>query len=130
MIVVDASALVGALLQIPPGSEAFAARDAAAQLSAPEILVPEVLGAVRRLERRRHISAHRARSAVDDLLGLDLALYPHRPLSRRAFELRANMTMADALYVTLAEMTGSPLLSVDRRLARAAARHTAVAVVP
>jgi predicted nucleic acid-binding protein len=38
----------------------------------------------------------------------------------RVWELRANLTAYDAAYVALAEALGAPLLTRDRRLARAA----------
>jgi len=96
---------------------------------APEILVPEVLSAVRRAERRGKVSPHRVEGAVDDLLALELELIPHSALARRAFELRANVTCGDALYVALAEALGEPLLTADAGLARAVRRHTNVEVV-
>lgn len=129
MIVVDASALVSDLLDISPGSDAVRGLDDGETLGAPEILIAEVLGSVRRLEHLGDVSRHRAQGAVTDLLDLEIELYPHRPLALRAFELRANVTASDALYVALAEALGVPLLTIDGRLARAVVRHTAVNVL-
>ena len=37
----------------------------------------------------------------------------------RCWELRANVTVYDAVYVALAELLGAPLVSADRKLANA-----------
>lgn len=130
MIIVDASALVSDLLSLGQESNALHHLGESGTLGAPEILVAEVLGGVRRLEHLGDISHHRAQGAVTDLLDLEIRLYQHRPLARRAFELRSNVTASDALYVALAEALDIPLLTIDGRLARAVRRHTAVKVLP
>lgn len=45
--------------------------------------------------------------------------YPHDPLSDRAWELRDTVTAYDAPSVALAEATGAPLITCDRRLSAA-----------
>jgi len=57
---------------------------------------------------------------------LAVELYPSLPLRGRAWELRSNLTAADALFVTLAEQLGEPLATKDPALAKAAAKHTAI----
>jgi predicted nucleic acid-binding protein len=47
-------------------------------------------------------------------------------LLARAWNMRRNFTVYDALYVALAEAASAPLLTSDRRLARAVRRHTDV----
>ncbi len=54
-----------------------------------------------------------------DLLDLDLELYGHEPLVRRAWRLRGNLTAYDAAYVALAEGLDAPLLTTDENLAGA-----------
>src|SRR5664279_171087 len=56
--------------------------------------------------------------AVTDLIDLPLRRAPHRPLLRRCWELRQNLTSYDACYVALAETLDVPLLTSDRRVAR------------
>ncbi len=56
---------------------------------------------------------------VDDLAGLRLTYYPHLPLLGRAIELGSNLSTYDAVYIALAEVLDSPLLTCDRRLGRA-----------
>lgn len=45
--------------------------------------------------------------------------YPALPLLRRAFQLRANVTAYDAVYIALAEGLACPLATTDVRLANA-----------
>ena len=43
----------------------------------------------------------------------------HRPLLGRAWQLRNALSAPEAIYVALAEALSAPLLTLDRRLARA-----------
>ncbi len=47
------------------------------------------------------ISDRRFASAIDDLEALDVDRYPTLQLVRRSYELRANVTAYDAVYVAL-----------------------------
>ena len=58
----------------------------------------------------------RAEQALQDFLALGLTRYPHVPLLARAFELRDNATVYDALYLALAEALGATLLTRDAAL--------------
>lgn len=93
-------------------------------LHAPELLDFEVLATLRRRERRGELAEGRAREAIADLRDLPLFLHPARPLLDRAWELRANVTAADGLYLALAEALGGRLLTTDGGLAQAARTHT------
>jgi len=50
-------------------------------------------------------------------------------LLNRALDLAGSLTAYDALYVALAEVTETPLLTRDRKLARAASSLVEVEVV-
>lgn len=130
MIVLDASAAVEILQRSPRGrsleKHVFADR---ASVHAPDLLHVEVLGALRRVERRGELSAHRAEQALLDLHDLPISLYPSGPLLTRAWELRANLTAADALYTALAESLDAALLTTDRRMATGVATQTSVTLV-
>lgn len=53
----------------------------------------------------------------------------HAALLNRALDLAGSLTAYDALYVALAEVTETPLLTRDRKLARAASSLVEVEVV-
>ena len=55
-----------------------------------------------------------------DLVDLPLTRHAAEPFLGRAWQLRANVTAYDALYVALAEALGAVLVTCDARLARAA----------
>jgi predicted nucleic acid-binding protein len=112
-----------------------AARDVAAllavegSLAAPELLVFETLAVLRREVIRGRLRAERADGAVEDLGDLGLELFPSMPLRQRAWDMRENLTVADALFVALAEALGEPLATKDRGLAAAARSHAGVETI-
>lgn len=117
-MVVDASAL-GEILRGSPQGHAVAVRLRGKPLAAPELVDAEVLSALRRVASAGVMTEDRAAAAVRALIGAPIRRYRHRPLVRRAWELRGQVTPYDALYVTLAEALGVPLVTCDGRLARA-----------
>jgi predicted nucleic acid-binding protein len=117
MIVVDASAVIEALLRTP----AAAAVDArlfepGETLLAPHLLDVEVAQVIRHYVAIGDIDANRGREALDDFADLRLRRYPHDWLLPRIWELRHDLTAYDAVYVALA----APLLTRDSGLAAAA----------
>ena len=120
MIVLDASALVELILDTPTG-QLVAARiaDPAEDLHAPHLADIEVVQALRRYVREGEIDASAAAVALDDFRALDLQRYAHEPLLERVWELRKNLTAYDAVYVALAEVLDSILLTCDGPLSRA-----------
>ena len=65
-----------------------------------------------------------------DLLGRDISLYPFAPFADRVWELRRNLTSYDAWYVAIAEFLDCPLVTLDRRLARAPGLSCRIVVPP
>ena len=120
MIVVDASALVELILATPTG-QLVAARiaDSAEALNAPHLADIEVAQALRRGVREGDIDAETAATALDDFRALDLHRHAHEPLLGRVWELRQNLTAYDAVYVALAEVLDSVLVTCDGPLSRA-----------
>ena len=120
MIVLDASTLVELILDTPTG-QLIAARiaDPADGLHVPHLADVEVVQALRRYVRAGELDAAAAEVALDDFRALDLQRHAHEPLLERAWELRKNLTAYDAVYVALAEVLDSVLLTCDRRLSRA-----------
>ena len=120
MIVLDASALVELVLDTPTG-HAVATRiaDPALGLHVPHLADVEVAQALRRYAKDGELDAAEATLALDDLRALDLQRHAHEPLLDRVWELRQNLSAYDAVYVALAEVLDTTLLTCDGRLARA-----------
>ena len=122
-LVVDASALVEYLLRTERGEEvepAVTSRET--DLHVPALCDVEVTAALRRGNLSRALSQSRLEEALSDYLDLPLARHGHQTLLPRILGLRANFTSYDAAYVALAERLEAPLLTADRRLARACGR--------
>ena len=117
-VVVDASALVAAL--VDSGREGKWAESVVAEgsLAGPELVLAEASNILRRLERAGAISRLEANSAYRDLLRLDMELFPFAPFANRVWALRSNLTSYDAWYVALAEALDCPLVTLDRKLGR------------
>lgn len=99
-------------------------------LHAPSLCDVELAAVLRRGLLAGRLGGARARAALADYLDLPLVRHGHRGLLARILELRENFSAYDAVYVALAEGLGAELLTADRALARAARRHTEVAVLP
>ena len=129
MTVLDTSGVVDYLLGDGAAQDVRELLAAGGPAAAPDLLVFEVLAVLRRATARGAIGAERAGAAVEDLGDLAIELFPSLALRRRAFELRENLTAADALFAALAELLGEPLVTKDAGLARAVREHTAVEVI-
>lgn len=124
MTIVDASAIVDILVPQAgrPRAQLIAELpEPAAPWLAPDVLVFEVFAVIRRLLLRGVLRERAATRALAQLRALPIELVPSAALLVAAWELRANFSAADSLYAALALRAGEPLLSSDRRLARAAA---------
>lgn len=129
-MVVDASALLDIILSTAPGAALSAglARSSSGPV-APELVAIEAHAVLRTKGLAREYSPEvidRARIELDEL---GVTPIRHAVLLDRAWDLRQNFTIADGLYVALAELADRPLLTSDLRLARAARRHTAIEVL-
>lgn len=118
--VLDASALVLALVGRSGAAEELRARLPTIRRHAPHLIDAEVGNVLRRHERSGLISTEEAQLAV----GIGHALIDHRyphtgEMAQRAWRYRATISFYDALYVALAAGLGVPLLTADARLARA-----------
>jgi predicted nucleic acid-binding protein len=116
--VVDASLLVAALIDSSPEGTWAEEIVAGGPLYAPELVSVEVTNILRRLERAKQITTAAANAAYEDLLQLDIELFPFQPFSQRIWELRHDVTSYDAWYVALAESISLPLATLDRKLAK------------
>jgi predicted nucleic acid-binding protein len=130
MIVVDASAMLEALLRTPAAKAVEKwLFDPRQTLHAPHLLDIEVAQVIRRYSANGEIDSERGRAALADLADFPLHRYPHDFLLPRIWDLRNNLTACDAAYVALAEALDAPLLTCDRRLAAAAGYHARVELV-
>lgn len=120
MIVLDASVLANVVGDDGgDGGEARAAVGAERHVSLPDLADVETVSVLRRRWLEGTLDDRRFAAAIDDLAALPFVRYPALPLMHRAFELRANVTPYDAVYVALAEALRCDLVSADARLGRA-----------
>lgn len=91
-VVIDASALVAALVDSGSEGEWAAGVTASGSLLAPEPVLVETANTLRRLEASDTITRLEATSAFRDLLRLDLELLPFAPFAERVWQLRGNLT--------------------------------------
>jgi predicted nucleic acid-binding protein len=117
-VVIDASALVDLIVQ-SERAPAVAQAVGATEMVAPDVVNPEVLSILRRLERTGALAARQAVQAVDDLMDAPVRRFSTLPLLAEAWTLRASVSAADACYVVLARILRCPLVTADRRFSRA-----------
>ena len=118
--VLDASAVVEVVLGTPAGAQiGRRLADPAISLHSPEVVDLEVLNVIRRYVQAKRMAPDRAAAAVRSFSELDLQRHSHGPMLERIWGRRSNLSAYDAAYVALAEILDGPLLTTDRRLARA-----------
>lgn len=115
-MVTDASAVLAALADDDDWALGMMRRSG---LSAPAVMPFEVGEVLQRRRRQGQLDGTAAALAHRELLGMRVDLWPHEALAGRAWELRENVSYSDACYVALAELLDAPLVTLDRRLARA-----------
>ena len=100
-------------------------------LAEPDLLAPylidlEVTQGLRRIDLLDSAdlteTLHRYRSLL-------IRRFEHLPLLPRIWALRHNLTAYDAAYVALAEATGAPLVTADRKLSSTPGHRAEVVVV-
>jgi len=119
MLVIDASALVAALVDSGADGTWAARQLEQASLAAPHLIMVEAANILRRSVRAGDISADTGALAHVDLVSLPIELYPYQPFAARVWELRENLTAYDAWHVALAEAIDAELFTLDERIARA-----------
>jgi predicted nucleic acid-binding protein len=130
VIVLDSSAAVDYLVALDPGVWVEEQLLAADEVHAPHLIDVEVPNALRRRVHTGVLTALRAEQALADLAELDLTRYPHLPFVGRMWELRDNLSAADAVFAALAEALGATLVTTDRTLARAPGLRAPIAMPP
>ena len=130
MLVVDASCLFEVVASTPGADGIRAALREDEEQAAPHLLDAEVLGIIRRHHELGRLDDTAANQAVMDLRDWPGERFGHRSLLDRAWQLRATIRGADALYVALAEVLDATLLTLDARLARAPGPRCRVQLAP
>ena len=125
-VAIDASALVALLLD--GGADGRWATEAisGADLVAPALVEFEAANIIRRHELAGLVGADQAAQAHMDLLELTIELWPYELVAARAWQLRDNLSIYDAGYVAVAEITDAPLVTLDRRIGGAPGLRCAV----
>jgi predicted nucleic acid-binding protein len=126
VLVVDTSAVIGALVGRPPDRQLLDRLGVDGDLCAPHLLDIELLHALRRLVIGGQLSEDRAADARDDFADLAVARYEHTLVADRTWELRHNLTAYDATFVALAELLDVPLVTCDAPLADAPGNRAAI----
>jgi predicted nucleic acid-binding protein len=75
------------------------------------------------------VSSGRAEEAISDLAAFDLHRHIHLDLLDRAWKLRDNISVYDAVYVALAEAIDAPIITCDGPLARTPGHRARIEVV-
>jgi predicted nucleic acid-binding protein len=117
-VVLDASAAIELLLRTPAGEQADAA------LRGYRVVVPahfdaEVFSALGRLVRGGNLAENLVAPILDELAHAPFLRYTLQPLLADAWKLRHNLSLRDALYVSLARRLGTAFVTADARLAKA-----------
>jgi predicted nucleic acid-binding protein len=118
VIVVDGSALAVAVADTTERGAAVRARLTDGAIG-PHLVDAELGQVLRGLVLRGVLASTEAERSLRLGEALVVERYAHPPLRPRAWELRANVSFYDGLYVALAETASLPLVTADRKLARA-----------
>ncbi len=119
-MIVDASVLLHAFLpdEMQPQALAVVREHAAGRvhLKGPALLPYELSNAVLQAERRGRIHRDQADRIIESFASLDIEIVPQTwgemlPLARQY-----DRSAYDAAYLTLAQQTGEPLVTGDKRL--------------
>jgi predicted nucleic acid-binding protein len=119
--VVDCSVLA-AVLWGEPGSEEVATWLLGKALHAPHLLVCEIAN-VARTKARSGCPDTEVMTGLDTFARQRVVLHASDPHAVWQLAQRYQLTAYDAAYLSLASDLNAPLLTLDRRLAEAAARH-------
>lgn len=118
-LVLDASASVDLLLDTTAGRSLQQDIPRGATWWVPEHFFVEVAGALRRAELHNVAPSARVATAFSSLSTAPLRRVQVRPLLLEAWAKRPNITVADAIYVVLAEHLQAALVTSDRNLVNA-----------
>ena len=129
-MVLDASGAVELLLNTASGKRLSARlADETAVIHVPHLIDAEIAQVLRRYVLRGMLDDRSGETALRRWRDFDVERYPHEPLLDRVWELRANVTAYDAIYLALAEALSTVFVTGDRRLARVPGARIAIELV-
>jgi predicted nucleic acid-binding protein len=125
--VVDTSALVGLVtLDVEELPAELVDRLSKVTPHVPDIIDVEFHHALRGLSLGKKISAERAEHARGLFADIPKVRYATQYLSDRIWFLRHHLAAYDACFIALAEMLDAPLITIDRKQARATGHQARV----
>ncbi len=89
------------------------------EFQSPYLIEVEYLHVLRRLAYQGDITSPLARRAIEEFTELPITMYAHTPLFERMWQHRKQISAYDAAFLSLAESLEVPLITCDRKLARA-----------
>lgn len=122
--VVDASVAVKWYLPEQHGDCATRLCRSGTVLEAPDLLHSEIGNALWKRIRRKELTRDQAGEIIIALSRMPIEMYPSRLLSAAALQIACEMdlTVYDGLYIATAMLTGSRLVTADRRVYETARR--------
>ncbi|MFD2094031.1 type II toxin-antitoxin system VapC family toxin [Blastococcus deserti] len=118
-VVIDSSAVVAALVSERSDGEWSCDAMRGQTLMAPAHIHVEVSNVLRRSVLAGHLARDVAALIHDELVQMRIRTVAFETLAGRAWALHPDVTAYDAAYVALAEELAAPLVTLDRRLAKA-----------
>ena len=119
IIVVDASAVIAALVNYGDNGRWAERQLRSVRLAAPHLMPAEAANVLRRAEYNGKISSDVAGLVYRDLIDLPVELHSFDRFATRVWELRGTIASYDAWYVAIAELLDAPLVTLDVKLSRA-----------
>ena len=117
-MVLDASGAVELLLNTASGGKLRTRlADEDEIVHVPHLIDLEIAQVLRRYALHRALDDQAGALALQRWRDFDVERYPHEPLLDRVWQLRANVSAYDAVYIALAEALSTVLVTGDRRLA-------------
>ena len=120
MIILDNSVVVAYLTAPAAAPEILSLMQSDQLFGAPDFIYLEFANVLRKIEAKKKLDAVRCASAIADLAGMPIIIYPVQPLLEYIWSLRHNFSGYDAAYVAVARNLGATLATRDARLAKAA----------
>jgi hypothetical protein len=117
-LVVDASVALKWYVVEPNTPMAWALRDRADILIAPDLVIPEVCNGAWKAWRRGELEAQQRQRIAAHIAQAYDRLIPSSPLAERALAMAGMLDhpVYDSFYLALAEMEGGQLVTADRQL--------------